>query len=58
MSLEAVLNSSASGLDSVSRRIATVSQNVANAGTVGYVRETVAVNSVAAAGQSLTRHPP
>ncbi len=53
MSLESVLNSSASGLDSVSRRIATVSQNVANAGTAGYVRETVDVNSVAAAGQGM-----
>ncbi len=53
MSLASVLNSSASGLDSVSRRIATVSQNVANAGTAGYVRETVDVNSVAAAGQGM-----
>ncbi len=53
MSLESVLNSSASGLDSVSRRIATVSQNVANAGTAGYVRETVDVNSAAAAGQGM-----
>ena len=49
MSLDSVLNSSASGLDSVSRRIATVSQNVANAGTAGYVRQTVAVSSAAAA---------
>ena len=53
MPLDSVLNSSASGLDSVSRRIATVSQNVANAGTAGYVRQTVAVNSLAAAGQSM-----
>lgn len=53
MSLDSVLNSSASGLESVSRRIATVSQNVANAGTAGYVRETVDVNSVAAAGQGM-----
>jgi len=50
MTLGSVLNSASSGLDSVSRRIATVSQNVANAGTAGYVRETVAVNSVAAGG--------
>ncbi len=53
MSLDSVLNSSASGLDSVSRQIATVSQNVANAGTAGYVRETTDVNSVTAAGQGM-----
>ena len=53
MSLDSVLNSSSSGLDSVSRQIATVSQNVANAGTAGYVRETVDVSSVAAAGQGM-----
>lgn len=53
MSLDSVLNTSASGLESVSRRIATVSQNVANAGTAGYVRETVAVNSIAASGQGM-----
>ncbi len=53
MSLGGVLNSAASGLDSVSRRIATVSQNVANAGTAGYVRETVAVTSATAAGQGM-----
>ncbi len=53
MTLDAVLNSAASGLDSVSRRIATVSQNVANAGTAGYVRETVTVTSVTAGGQGM-----
>jgi len=53
MSLGGVLNSASSGLDSVSRRIATVSQNVANAGTAGYVRETVAVSSVAADGAGM-----
>lgn len=53
MSLDSVLNTSASGLESVSRRIATVSQNVANASTAGYVRETVDVNSIAAAGQGM-----
>ncbi len=50
MTLASVLNSASSGLDSISQRIATVSQNVANAGTAGYVRETVGVNSVTAAG--------
>ena len=53
MSLDGVLNSAASGLDSVSRRIATVSQNVANASTAGYVRETVAVTSFAAGGDGM-----
>ncbi len=53
MTLDGVLNSAASGLDSVSRRIATVSQNVANAGTAGYVRETVAVTSVTASGDGM-----
>lgn len=50
MSLEGVLNAASSGLDNVSRRIATVSQNVANAGTAGYVRETMAVTSAVAGG--------
>ena len=53
MTLGSVLNSSASGLDSIGRRIATVSQNVANAGTAGYVRETVAVTSASAGGQGM-----
>ena len=53
MTLDGVLNSAASGLDSVSRRIATVSQNVANAGTAGYVRETVAVSSATAGGDGM-----
>ncbi len=50
MGLDSVLNSASSGLDSASRRIATISQNVANAQTAGYVRETVAVTSFAAGG--------
>ncbi|MBC7799799.1 MAG: flagellar hook-associated protein FlgK, partial [Gemmatimonadaceae bacterium] len=53
MSLSGVLNSASSGLDSVARRIATVSQNVANAGTAGYVRESVAVTSATAGGQGM-----
>ena len=53
MSLDSVLHASASGLDSVTRRIATVSQNVANAGTAGYVRQTNAVTSAAAGGQGM-----
>ncbi len=50
MGLGSVLNSASSGLDSASKRIATISQNVANASTAGYVRETVAVTSFAAGG--------
>ena len=53
MSLDSVLNTSGSGLDSISRRLATVSQNVANANTAGYVRETVSVTSVAAGGKGM-----
>lgn len=53
MTLGSVLNTASSGLDSISRRIAVVSQNVANAGTAGYVRERVAVSSVTAGGQPM-----
>lgn len=53
MIFDSVLNSSGSGLDSISRRIATVSHNVANAGVAGYVRQTVAVDSLTAAGQGM-----
>lgn len=53
MSLGGVLNVSSSGLESVGRRIATVSQNVANAGTAGYVRQTVSVTSATAGGQGM-----
>ena len=50
MRLEGILSSAASGLDSVTRKLATVSQNVANANTPDYVRETVVSTSVTAAG--------
>ncbi len=53
MSLDSVLNSASSGLDSASRQIAIVSQNVANASTAGYVRETVAVTSFVAGGDGM-----
>lgn len=46
MRLDAALSGSASGLDSISRQLALVSQNVANASTPGYVRETVALSSL------------
>lgn len=53
MRLDAVLSGSASGLDSISRQLALVSQNVANASTPGYVRETVALSSLDAGGEGL-----
>ena len=50
MTLDGMIGIAGSGLDSISRRLAVVSQNVANASTPGYVRETVAVSSAAAGG--------
>ena len=46
MNLDGVLNSAWSGLDAASRRLAIVSQNVANAGTAGYARESAATQDV------------
>ncbi len=51
MTLDGVIHLASSGLDSISKRLAVVSQNVANASTPGYVRETVAVSSATAAGE-------
>ena len=50
MTLDGILSQAGSGLDSVTRRLAVVSQNVANASTLGYVRESVAVTSATAGG--------
>ena len=50
MTLDGMIGIAGSGLDSISRRLAVVSQNVANASTPGYVRETVAISSAAAGG--------
>lgn len=50
MSLDATLHVASSGLDSVNRRLALVSHNVANAGTPGYVKQRA---DTAAAGQGL-----
>ena len=49
MSLIGTLGVATTGLDSIAKQLAVVSQNVANAGTAGYTRETVAVQD---AGQS------
>ena len=53
MRLDGVYAQSASGLDSVAKQLAVVGQNVANANTPGYVRESVALTSVTAAGDGL-----
>ena len=50
MRLDGVLTQAASGLESVTRRLGTVSQNVANANTPDYVRETLPVDSLVAGG--------
>ena len=50
MSLDGVIGIAGSGLDSVARRLAVVSQNVANANTPGYVRQMVPVAAASAGG--------
>ena len=49
MNLTTALGAATTGLDAIAKQLAVVSQNVANAGTPGYVREGVAVQD---AGQS------
>ncbi len=49
MSLNSAISNAASGLASVNRQLALVSQNIANAGTPGYARE-IAANLDATAG--------
>ena len=53
MLLDGVLSAAASGLGAVSRQLATVSQNVTNANTPGYTRESLAVESVTAGGDGM-----
>ncbi len=50
MNLDSVLSLAGTGLDSVGRRLAVVSQNVANANTPGYAREGLDVSSATAGG--------
>ena len=50
MFLGNTLSAASSGLDSIERQIAVVSQNVSNASTPNYVRETVSLTSLATAG--------
>ena len=51
MQLDSTLSSAASGLASIAAQLATVSQNVSNASTPGYVVETRQVSSADAAGE-------
>lgn len=53
MSLDGTLSTAFSGLDSINRRLALLSHNVANAGTPGYVRQTAVTSSVTADGQGM-----
>lgn len=50
MFLGTTLDSARSGLDSIERQLALISQNVANAGTPNYVRETLPLSSLSSAG--------
>jgi flagellar hook-associated protein 1 FlgK len=50
MSLQGTISIAASGLANVNRQLSVVSQNVANAGTAGYARETAASASLTSGG--------
>lgn len=50
MRLDGIISQATSGLDSIARKLGNVSQNVANANTPDYVRETVQVQSAVAGG--------
>ncbi|MBV8914918.1 MAG: flagellar hook-associated protein FlgK [Acetobacteraceae bacterium] len=52
MFLGNALGSAASGLDSITRQLALVSQNVANAGTPNYVKQTLSLSAADAGGQT------
>jgi flagellar hook-associated protein 1 FlgK len=53
MSLGSTLLIASSGLDAINRQLAVVSQNVANANTPGYVRESTPLDAVAAGGLAM-----
>lgn len=53
MRLDGIISQASGGLDAISRQLAVVSQNVANADTPGYVRETLRTSSVTAGGQGM-----
>ena len=52
MRLDGALSEAASGLDSIAKRLATVSQNVANASTPGYTVRTRTVSNLDAGGEA------
>lgn len=56
MSLDSTLLIASSGLDAINRQLAIVSQNVSNASTPGYVRETVQLSSLSAGGIGMGVH--
>ncbi len=53
MSLMGALGAATTGLDSIAKQLAVVSQNVANAGTPGYVRESLPVEDAGQSGVGL-----
>jgi len=53
MRLDGVLTTAASGLDSVSKQLGIVGQNVANANTAGYVRESIALTALTAGNEGM-----
>ena len=53
MSLNTALIDASSGLASITKALATVSQNVTNANTPGYVRETLPLQSASAEGEGI-----
>ena len=53
MLLDGVLSQAASGLNSITKQLSVLSQNVANASTPGYVRESVGLSSATAGGDGL-----
>ena len=53
MSLMGALGAATTGLDSIAKQLAVVSQNVANAGTPGYVRESAPVQDAGRSGVAL-----
>src|SRR6185312_16909173 len=52
MFLGNALTSAASGLDSITKQLALVSQNVANAGTPDYVKQSLTLTDAQAGGQT------
>ena len=56
MRLDGVISQASSGLDSATRQLAIVGQNISNANTAGYVRQSVRLTSVSALGEGMGVH--